>query len=67
MYMIKKRQMVVEAREEGLTAAEQFYALAASLPHQQGGRASNRYHIKICDRTPIRALSEDFFDYPWAI
>jgi hypothetical protein len=24
-----KRQMVVEAGEEGLTAAEQFYALAA--------------------------------------
>jgi hypothetical protein len=29
MHMIKKKQMVVEAGEEGLTAAEQFYALAA--------------------------------------
>src|SRR5262245_34788499 len=29
MHMIKKRQMVVEAGEEGLTAAELFYALAA--------------------------------------
>jgi putative transposase len=29
MHMIKKRQMVVEEGEEGLTAAEQFYALAA--------------------------------------
>jgi putative transposase len=29
MHMIKKRQMVVEEEEEGLTAAEQFYALAA--------------------------------------
>ena len=29
MHMIKKRQMGVEAGEEGLTAAEQFYALAA--------------------------------------
>ena len=29
MHMIKKRQMVVEAGNEGLTAAEQFYALAA--------------------------------------
>jgi putative transposase len=29
MHMIKKRQMVVEARDEGRTAAEQFYSLAA--------------------------------------
>ena len=29
MHMIKKRQLVVEGGAEGLTAAEQFYALAA--------------------------------------
>ena len=29
MHMIKKRQLVVEERDEGLTAAEQLYALAA--------------------------------------
>jgi putative transposase len=29
MHMIKKRQMVVKAEDEGLTAAEQFYALAS--------------------------------------
>jgi putative transposase len=29
MHMIKKRQMTVEAGDEGRTAAEQFYALAA--------------------------------------
>ena len=29
MHMIKKRQMRVEAAEEGLTAAELFYSLAA--------------------------------------
>jgi hypothetical protein len=29
MHMIKKRQMVVEAGDEGLTAAEQCYALAS--------------------------------------
>jgi transposase-like protein len=29
IHMIKKRQMVVEARDEGFTAAEQFDALAA--------------------------------------
>jgi hypothetical protein len=29
MHMIKKRQLVVEERDEGRTAAELFYALAA--------------------------------------
>jgi hypothetical protein len=33
MHMIQKRQRVVKAGEEDRTAAEQFYALAASLPH----------------------------------
>ena len=29
MHMIKKRQMIMEAGDEGLTAAELFYSLAA--------------------------------------
>jgi hypothetical protein len=29
MHMIRKKQMVLEVGEEGLTAAEQFYSLAA--------------------------------------
>jgi len=29
MHMIKKRQLRVKARDEGLTVAERFYALAA--------------------------------------
>ena len=29
MHMIKKKQLIVGAGDEGLTAAEQFYALAA--------------------------------------
>ena len=29
MHMLKKRQLMVEEGDEGLTAAEQFYALAA--------------------------------------
>jgi putative transposase len=29
MHMIKKKQMMVGVEDEGLTAAEQFYALAA--------------------------------------
>src|SRR5262249_17796603 len=36
MHMIKKRQMLVEAGDEGLTAAELFSSLAASSPHRQG-------------------------------
>jgi hypothetical protein len=36
MHMIKKKQMMVEAGDEGRTAAEQFYARAASSPHRQG-------------------------------
>ena len=29
MHMLKKRQLMVEAGDEGLTATEQFYSLAA--------------------------------------
>ena len=29
MHMIKKKQLMVEPGDEGLTAAEQFYSLAA--------------------------------------
>jgi hypothetical protein len=36
MYMIKKRQLVVKEGDQDLTAAEQFYALAASSHHRQG-------------------------------
>src|SRR5438093_7580981 len=35
MHMIKKRQLVVEEGDEGLTAAERFYSLAAYAPHRQ--------------------------------
>jgi putative transposase len=35
-HMIQKRQMLIEAGDEGLTAAEPFYALAASSLHWQG-------------------------------
>jgi putative transposase len=51
MHMIRKKQMVVEAGEEGLTAAEQFYALAASSPHRQGLLPFHDLLSKICDRT----------------
>src|SRR6266478_5637268 len=51
MHMIKKRQMVVEEGAEGLTAAEQFYALAASSPHSQGQLPLHDLLSKICDKT----------------
>ena len=43
--------MVVEAGEEGLTAAEQFYSLAASSPHRQGQLPLHDLLSKICDKT----------------
>ena len=36
MHMGKKRHNGREAGDEGRTAAELFYALAASFPHSQG-------------------------------
>jgi hypothetical protein len=50
MHMIKKRQMVVGAGEESLTAAELFYTLAASSPHRQGQLFLHGLLSKICDR-----------------
>ena len=39
MHMIKKRQLVVEEADKGLTAAELFYSLAASSLPQTGATA----------------------------
>ena len=39
MHMRKKRQLQVEARDEGLTAAAPCDALAASFPPRQGATA----------------------------
>jgi hypothetical protein len=44
MPVIKKRQLVVAARDEGLTAAEQVSALAASSSHRLGLVAQNLRH-----------------------
>src|SRR4029434_5766227 len=40
MHMIRKKQMLVEAGEEGLTAAEQFYSLAAESPHRPARKST---------------------------
>ena len=50
MHMLKKRQLVLEEGCEGLTAAEPFYALAASSLHRQGQLTVHHLHTKICDR-----------------
>jgi transposase-like protein len=49
MHMLKKKQRLVEAGDEGLAAAEQFYALVSSPPHQAGRLTPKRLHTKICD------------------
>jgi putative transposase len=51
MHMIKKRQMVVEAGDEGLTEAELFYSLAASSPPQTGATVPHDLLNKICNKT----------------
>jgi len=54
MHMIRKKQMVLEARDEGLTAAELFYSLAALSPHRQGQPLRHDHMSKICDRAHLR-------------
>ena len=49
--MIRKKHMVVEAGEEGLTAAEPFYSRAASSPPRQGPLPLHDLPSKICDKT----------------
>ena len=51
MHMLRKKQMVMEAGAEGLTAAEQFSSLAASSPHRQGQLPHHDLLSKICDKT----------------
>ncbi len=47
---------LVEEGAEGLTAAAQCYALAASSPDRQGQLISHHLHTKICDKTIITAF-----------
>ncbi len=53
-HMLKKKQMVVEAGEERLTAAQLFYSLAASFPHRRGPLPLHSPLSKTCDRIPSR-------------
>jgi hypothetical protein len=52
MHMLKKKQLVVEAGDEGRTAAELFYSLAASSLRRQGYLSLHNLRSKICDITP---------------
>ena len=51
LHMLKKKQLLVAAGDEGCTAAEQFYALAASSPHSQGQLPFHDLLSRICDTT----------------
>ena len=51
MPMLKKRQRVVEAGDEGRTAAALCYSLAASSLHSQGQLPLHDLLSKICDTT----------------
>jgi hypothetical protein len=53
MHMLKKRQLIVEAGAEGLTAAEPFSSLAASSPHGQGQLPLHDLPSNICDTTVL--------------
>jgi hypothetical protein len=55
MHILKKGQLVFEARAEGLTAAEQFYALVAKLLTAMELTHPKRLPMKICDRTRFTA------------
>ena len=57
MRMLKKRQRMAEAGDEGLTAFEQFYALAKSSPSTEELLTSKRLHTKICDTAKETAMS----------
>jgi len=54
MHMIKKKQLRIETGDEGLTAAELFYSLAAYSPHRQGELPLHDLRRKICDTTTLR-------------
>jgi hypothetical protein len=55
MHMMKKRPMVVEAGEEGLTAAALFYSLAASSPPRQRQLPLHGPLSSLCDRALFSA------------
>jgi putative transposase len=53
MHMIKKRQMVMEAGDEGRTAAEQFTCWPPNPPHRQSQLPLHDLLSKICDKTAM--------------
>ena len=57
MHMIKKRQMVVDAEDEGRTAAELFSSLAASTPLRQGHLSLHGPPVQHARQSPLQRLS----------
>jgi len=64
MHMIKKKQMMVEAGDEGRIATEQSYSLAASYPHRLGQLSCDDLLRNICDATLARRVLAGAY---WAI
>jgi transposase-like protein len=60
MPMMKKRPLIVEAVEEGLTAAALFSSLAASASGRRGQLTSSRLHTKIGDRAKFVYMSSRY-------
>ena len=60
MPMMKKRQMVVEEGDEGRTAAELFYSLAASSLPQIGATAPSRPLEQNLRQSYPEALKQDW-------
>src|SRR6266704_3700071 len=52
MHMLRKGQLE-DGVEQGLTTAEQFYAMAAQSPHGRGQLPLQHLLHKICDRTHV--------------
>ena len=55
MHMLKKKQMVREAGDKGLTAAALFYSPAAESSHRQGQRGFHDHLSNMCDTARTRA------------
>jgi hypothetical protein len=51
LHLLRKKQLVVEAGKEGLTAAAEFDSLAALSPHRQGQLPRHDLLTKMCDKT----------------
>ena len=64
IHMLRKGQMD-DGGGRGLTATEQFYALAAYFPCRHGKRTPKRLHTKFRDRTRKTMESNEKHVHAW--